>query len=500
MSAPGERRRSAIRVWAFLRKELVGVVRQPLLVVLLVLGPFLILLLFGSGLGAAAPQVRTSVVAAEGSAVAQEARQYADTQQTRLEIDDVTGDLDAALRRLRADALDLVVEFPQDADAVLDAGQQPAIVFYHDLLDPIEADAMEIAMRRVVDDLNAQVAGRRVEAAQQEVGAVDQRASAAAERVAAVREALERGDSDEALVQLAGLRSEVTGLGAELDADDLDALAIDEGITASEAVDDLAEQVDELADDRQLTTAASRPLEQLADDLEQLRAGLAEFGSLPPGLFVRPFRGVAETVVEGPVELSQYYAPAVLVLLAQHLAVTFLGLSVVRDSELGTTELLRVAPVSPTEVLVGKTLAYLLLTGVVSAALMALIVGGLGVPMRGSWPLLVLCVLAVLLSSTALGFVVALTARTVAQAVAFAMLLLVANVFFSGFLLALERYRPPVRAVPYLLPATYGIGLLREVMLRGDAPPLVPSAVLVVATIALFALARVLLRRRLRGV
>jgi len=498
MSALGQRWRTVIRVWAFLRKELVGVVRQPLLVVLLVLGPFLLLLLFGSGLGAAAPQVRTTVVASEGSAVAREARQYAEDQQTRLEITEVTGDLEQSLRRLRGGGLDLVVEFPEDADAVLATGQQPEIVFYHDFLDPIEADAMEIAMRRVVDDLNAQVAGRRVEAAQQEAGEVEERAAAADERVAAVRAALERGDEEEALVQLAALRSEVSGLGEELEATGLDGVAAAEDTSASDAVDDLAEQVDELAAEQGME-APTRQLEALARELEGLRTRLAEFGSLPPGLFVRPFRGVAETVIEGPVNLSEYYAPAVLVLLVQHLAVTFLGLSVVRDSELGTTELLRVAPVSAAEVLVGKTLAYLLLTGGVSAGLLTLLVSGLDVPMRGSWPLLTVVLVVVALASTAFGFVVALLARTVAQAVTFAMLLLVANVFFSGFLLSLERYRQPVRAVPYLLPATYGIRLLREVMLRGDRPPLVPLTVLLVATVALFALAAALLRRRLRG-
>jgi len=490
--------RSAIRVWAFLRKELVGVVRQPLLVVLLVLGPFLLLLLFGSGLGTAAPQVRTTVVASESSAVAREARQYADTQRTRLQISEVTGDLESSLRRLRAGTLDLVIEFPDDADAVLETGQQPAIVFYHAFLDPIEADAMEIAMRRAVDDVNAQVAGRRVEAAQQEAGAVEERAAAAEERVAAVREALERGDEEEALVQLAALRSEVSGLGDELEATGLEGLADQEDATAQQAVDDLAEEVQELASEGGADTPV-RELEGLARELERLRARLVEFGSLPPGLFVRPFRGIAETVIEGPVELSEFYAPAVLILLVQHLAVTFLGLSVVRDSELGTTELLRVAPVSPTEVLVGKTLAYLLLTGVVSGGLLTLLVAGLDVPMRGSWPSLALVVGAVSLASTALGLVVALLARTVAQAVTFAMLLLVANVFFSGFLLSLERYQQPVRMVPYLLPATYGNRLVREVMLRGDLPPPVPLLVLVVAAVALFALATVLLRRRLRG-
>lgn len=495
--------RWAIRVLAFFRKELVGVVRQPLLVVLLVLGPFLILLLFGAGLRSSTPEVQTTVVAPEGSAVAEQARQYAEANPTRLTITEVTSDLDLALRRLRNDAVELVVEFPADADAVLTQGQQPSIVFYHDFLDPIEADAMIIAMRRVVDDLNAQVAGARVAVAQEQAGRVENRAGAAGDRIAAVRAALERGDEEEALVQLARLRGEVTGLESELEpgelkpGEEVEEDADEARQTAEGVVDDLAEQVEGLARDRGAPAAGTAPLIQLAEDLDRLRAGLAEFGALSPGLFVRPFQGVAESVVEGPVDLSDYYAPALLVLLAQHLAVTFLGLSVVRDGELGTIELLRVAPVSAAEVLIGKSLAYLLLTGVVSAGLTGLLVAGLGVPVRGDWSLLALTLLAVLLASIALGWVLALAARTVAQAVSFAMMLLLGNVFFSGFLLSLDRYRPPVRSVPWLLPATYGVTLLRQVMLRGDPPSPGLLGVLAAATVALFALAWVLLRRRL---
>lgn len=493
--ASGLRQRS-IRVLAFLRKELVGVVRQPLLVVLLVLGPFGILLLFGAGLGSGAPAVATVVVAPEGSAVAQEARRYAQDNPSRLRITEVTADLDAALRRLRGGELDLVVDFPADVDAVLAGGEQPSIVFYHDFRDPIEADAMVVAMRRVVDDLNAQVAGARVEVAQQRVGRVEGRVTSAAERVGAVREALARGDEQEALIQLARLRGEVTGLEAELGSTDpADTLDGSEG-SAEQTVDELAEQVAELAADA--PDEATEPLDRLAAELDDLRSGLAEFGGVAPGLFVRPFQGVAESVVEGPVDLSDYYTPAVLVLLAQHLAVTFLGLSVVRDGELGTMDLLRVAPVTAGEVLLGKALAYLLLTGAVTAALTGLLVAGLGVPVRGEWPLLALALLVILLASTALGFALALAARSIAQAVAFAMLLLLANVFFSGFLLSLERYREPVRSVPRILPATYGVEVLRQVMLRGDPPSAALLGILAASAAALFALSWVLLRRRLR--
>ena len=56
-----------IRVFAFVRKEIINVLRQPRLVFSLILGPFLILLLFGIGYREEARSLRTLFVVPEGS-------------------------------------------------------------------------------------------------------------------------------------------------------------------------------------------------------------------------------------------------------------------------------------------------------------------------------------------------------------------------------------------------------------------------------------------------
>lgn len=57
----------AVRSLAFVRKELVEIIRQPRLVLTLILGPFLILLVFGLGYLAAPPPLEMLVVAPAGS-------------------------------------------------------------------------------------------------------------------------------------------------------------------------------------------------------------------------------------------------------------------------------------------------------------------------------------------------------------------------------------------------------------------------------------------------
>ena len=125
------------------------------------------------------------------------------------------------------------------------------------------------------------------------------------------------------------------------------------------------------------------------------------------------------------------------------------------------------------QVLAGKFIGYVILTAIIGAILTALVVFGLGVPMLGSWGYYALVVLALLCASLSLGFFLSLLARTDSQAIQYAMLLLLASIFFSGFFLALYRLWEPVRAVSWALPVTYGINLLQSVMLRGKMPSMI---------------------------
>ncbi|HQV58787.1 MAG TPA: ABC transporter permease, partial [Ilumatobacteraceae bacterium] len=60
--------------------------------------------------------------------------------------------------------------------------------------------------------------------------------------------------------------------------------------------------------------------------------------------------------------------------------------------------------------------------------------------------------------------------RTEIQAVQYAMLSLLAAMFFSGFMLSIDLLAYPVRYLAYAIPVTYGISMIQDVMLRGMAP------------------------------
>jgi ABC-2 type transport system permease protein len=66
-----------------------------------------------------------------------------------------------------------------------------------------------------------------------------------------------------------------------------------------------------------------------------------------------------------------------------------------------------------------------------------------------------------------LGLFIAVISDSERQTVQLSLLLLLASVFFSGFVLPIEEFTAPVRIAAYVLPVTHGIRLIQDVMLRG---------------------------------
>jgi ABC-2 type transport system permease protein len=104
----------------------------------------------------------------------------------------------------------------------------------------------------------------------------------------------------------------------------------------------------------------------------------------------------------------------------------------------------------------------------------------LGVEVQGPVWSLALTVSLVIFASLGLGFAIAGLAKTDSQAVQYSMVVLLVSIFFTGFVLPLDQLTVPVRWVSYLVPGTFGIAGLHDVIFRGQpARPVVIGALLI---------------------
>ena len=97
-----------------------------------------------------------------------------------------------------------------------------------------------------------------------------------------------------------------------------------------------------------------------------------------------------------------------------------------------------------------------------------------------------------------LGLVISAIARTETQAVQYAMLVLLASVFFGNFFLSIDTLYPWARVVSYALPITYGVKALQQIMLRGAASDPLNLIVLASFAVGFFFLGTLLFRREVR--
>ena len=390
--------KSLIRVMAQVRKELIQVRRRPGAFFSLVLGPFLIMAVFGLGYTGARKPLATAIVIPPEVGLSRDAAYYQSLAGAPLEIREVTDDRAEAEARLANRELDLVVIAPADAAQRFRAGQQAQIDVFINAVDPVSVSYGTFMAQVLNQHINEEIIKRAVAEGQQ--------------------------------------------------------FMIDSG---------------------------------------------GQLAQVPPEVIAKPTVVNVVNIAPTTPSVVAFAAPAALALMLQHMAVTLTALSFVRERLSGAMELFRISPVNSFELALGKYIGLGIVSAVIATISTLLMVGVLGVPLLGS-PWLVAGIIALLVvSSLGLGLIISVISDSERQAVQLALLLLLASVFFSGFVLPVNEFREGVQLASYALPVTHGIRLLQDVMLRGDTNSWWQLGVLAALALAFLVLTVILLRRTMRN-
>jgi ABC-2 type transport system permease protein len=356
-----------VRVFAFVGKELIETLRRPGALLSLILGPFLIMAVFGLGYSGVRRPLETVIVASPSSKLPTDIAMYQELAGPALHIVEVMPDRDAAEAAVRAGRIDMAVVTPDDPQATFLSGKQSVLEVIVDEVDPVDENYASILAGTLADEVNQRV----------------------------VTDAVREGQG----------------------------IAID--------------------------------------------IGNPELTLIPPDVVASPTRAEILNLAPSTPRVMSFFGPAVLALILQHLAVTLVAMSLVRERTSGIMELFRISPVSAAEVLAGKIIAFGVLGAVVAFTTVSLLAVGFAIPILGPPALIAATIALFLLASIGLGLLIAMVSDSERQAVQLSLLVLLAAVFFSGFVLGIDEFTAPVRTLAYLLPVTHGIVLLQDLMLRG---------------------------------
>jgi ABC-2 type transport system permease protein len=485
-----------VRAAAFISKEINEVRRQPRLVLSLILGPFLILLLFGIGYQGEQSTLSGIVVVPQTGGYSQNVGDYQKLVGSQLRIAELTSDLDRALAALRRHDVDLVVQVPENIGRQISSGAQVVLPIYFNEVDPLRRDWIVYLTLIYAGEINKQTLAQAAQQGQQEAGDVRSGLQRIRRSLDTVEQSLARGDVNQArqeassaqgstssvaiaLAIMAQLVSADTPLSPAQPQDPDTANLSESGQVSQRLSTDIQDLNDELNSSNPDPQRVRERVARVREDVDTLDRLTQQFQSINPVVLASPFYAEARNTAPISPGFTAFYAPGVLVLLLQHIAVTLGALSTVRERLLGTIEIFRVAPVRPGEILAGKYVSFMILLSVIASVLLLMMSNeltvegfrlSLGVPILGDYLLLALTLLLVIFASLGLGFFIAALTKSESQAVQLSMLVLLGSVFFSGFFLRLETIWEPVRAVSYSLPVTYGISALQVIMLRGGVP------------------------------
>jgi ABC-2 type transport system permease protein len=227
--------------------------------------------------------------------------------------------------------------------------------------------------------------------------------------------------------------------------------------------------------------------------MQRLRAagGLARSGrvELVPRVFYNP-----------DLKSRWFYVPAVLAMILMVMTMLLSAMGVVREKEIGTLEQIIVTPIRPWQLLVGKLAPFAMIGLFQMCVATAVTVFGFGVPLRGSFPLLLGLTTLFILSTLGLGLLVSTVVQNQQQAMMLATFsAMIPMIYLSGLIFPIENMPHVIQLATYAIPLRYYAEIIRGVFLRGSGLRVLwPEALtLLLMGLAILTVAALRFRKRL---
>ena len=177
----------------------------------------------------------------------------------------------------------------------------------------------------------------------------------------------------------------------------------------------------------------------------------------------------SQKLLYNPQMRSAYnFVPAIMGMLLLLICAMMTSVSIVKEKEKGTMEVLLVSPVKPLMIILAKAVPYFLQAVLILTVILVMTATVLGVPLSGSLCWIVAISMLYILLALSLGLLISNIARTQFVAlIVSAMLLLLPTVMLSGMLFPIESMPRVLQWISAVIPPRYYIQAMRKLMIMG---------------------------------
>jgi ABC-2 type transport system permease protein len=187
-------------------------------------------------------------------------------------------------------------------------------------------------------------------------------------------------------------------------------------------------------------------------------------GIHPPG----PIDARMRVWYNSSLESKNFIVPGLVAVIMVILAGQLSSLTIAREWEMGTMEQVLSTPLRPTEIVLGKMLAYFLVGLVDSAIAIVVAITVFTVPFRGSFIVLAISTCAFLWCALFTGIWVSAGVRSQVQAYQFGILVsFLPGFLLSGFTFSIDTMPKAIQVLSYFFPARYFVTIVKGVFLKG---------------------------------
>lgn len=184
---------------------------------------------------------------------------------------------------------------------------------------------------------------------------------------------------------------------------------------------------------------------------------------------------------------SYNFVPGVMAMVLMLVCAMMTSISIVREKELGTMEVILVSPIVPIRVVIAKMVPYFLLSTINIASILMLSYFVLEVPVKGSLVLLVAECLLFTVTVLALGLLISSVAGSQQTAMLISLMgLFLPTIMLSGFMFPVENMPIPLQVVSNIVPAKWFYYIVKNVMIKGLGFQYIWKETLVLAGMTVF--------------
>lgn len=181
------------------------------------------------------------------------------------------------------------------------------------------------------------------------------------------------------------------------------------------------------------------------------------------------------------------FVPGVMTVILMLVSAMMTSISITREKELGTMEVLLVSPLKPLQVIIGKVFPYIFLSVINATVILLLGVFVFKMPIEGSLLLLALESILFIITALSLGILISTIAHSQQTAMMMSLMgLMLPVIILSGFIFPISSMPLPLQIISNIIPAKWFIIIIKAIMLKGATIGVIWKETLILFGMTLF--------------